>query len=240
MRSSAAPQPKAPTLATRPASEREECLPARRVPSQERSRVRLGAVLDATAALIDEIGPEAITTGLIASRANVSVGWLYDYFTNRQAIFDAVMARSIEAVTPIAERVHEDHEGEPWQDVLCAVIDALFAYYRTDPGFRVLWFSRFQSAQMIEANVTHDLADAQRALERLEKAGMALDHPHPIVVMHLMIGIVDKGLDLAFRLDPAGDALVVEELKVSVCAYLELYNRAGRLPSRAASGGGPR
>ena len=110
-----------------------------------------------------------------------------------------------------------------WQQVLNAVIDALFAFYRTDPGFRVLWFSRFQSAQMIQANVTHDLADARLALGRLEQAGLHLTHPNPEVAMHLTIGIIDKGLDLAFRLDRAGDVAVVEETKVAVCAHLERY-----------------
>ncbi len=183
----------------------------------------MAAVLDATAALIDEVGPDAITTGLIAVRAKVSVGWLYDFFPNREAIFDAVMDRSIASVTPLVERVHAEHADEPWQEVLGAVIDALFAFYRTDPGFRVLWFSRFQSAQMIQANVTHDLADARLALGRLELAGLHLSHPNPEVAMHLTIGIIDKGLDLAFRLNPAGDAAIVEETKVAVCAHLERY-----------------
>ena len=217
MSSSALPQPN--TLEPTPA----DLAPGRRVPTQQRSRVRLSGVLDATAALIDEIGPEAITTGLIAARAKVSVGWLYDFFPNREAIFDAVMDRSIAAVTPIAERVHATHSGRPWQDVLRAVVDALFEFYRTDPGFRVLWFSRFQSAQMIQSNLRHDLADAQLALERLATAGMRLRHPDPERTMHLVIGIVDKGLDLAFRLDPAGDPSIVEETKASVVAYLELY-----------------
>lgn len=218
------PSEPVPACAASTAADRPEyASPSRRVPTQERSRVRLVAVLDATASLIDEIGPEAITTGLIAARAKVSVGWLYDYFPNREAIFDAVMDRSISSVTPIAEHVHATHEGLPWQDVLRAVVDALFEFYRTDPGFRVLWFSRFQSAQMIQANVSHDLADARLALERLEKAGMRLNHPDPEFPMHLMIGIVDKGLDLAFRLDPAGDPAIVEETKTAVCAYLEQY-----------------
>jgi AcrR family transcriptional regulator len=153
----------------------------------------------------------------------VSVGWLYDFFPNREAVFEAVMDRSIASVTPIVERVHAEHADEPWQNVLHAVIDALFAFYRTDPGFRVLWFSRFQSAQMIQANVSHDLADARLALGRLERAGLHLNHPNPEAVMHLTIGIIDKGLDLAFRLHPLGDPAIVSETKAAVCAHLERY-----------------
>ena len=182
-------------------------------------------MLDATAQLIDEMGPESITTGLIAERAKVSIGWLYDFFPNRESIFDAVMARSIDAATPIAERVHAEHAGRPWQEVLDAVIDAVFEFYRTDPGFRGLWFSRFQSARMVEDNVTHDLGDARGALQRLESAGLRLRGVNPEIAMHLLIGIVDKGLDLAFRLDPEGDVSIVAETKAAARAYLELYAR---------------
>ena len=197
---------------------------ARRVPTQQRSRARVAAVLDAAAALIDEIGPEAITTGLIAARAGVSVGWLYDFFPNREAVYEAVMARSIANVTPIADRVHAEYADRPWREGLCAVIDALVGFYRTDPGFRVLWFSRFQSAQMIQENVSHDLAEARVALGRLERSGLRLRGVDPDTAMHLVVGIVDKGLDLAFRLDPTGDLRIIDETKAAVCAYLERYD----------------
>ncbi len=197
----------------------------RRVPTQERSRVRVANVLDAAAELIDEIGPDASTTGLIAARAGVSVGWLYDFFPNREAVYEAVMARSIATVTPIADRVHEEYADRPWNEGLCAVIDALVDFYRTDPGFRVLWFSRFQSAQMIQENASHDLAEARVALGRLERSGLRLRGVDPDTAMHLVVGIVDKGLDLAFRLNPSGDQLIIEETKAAVCAYLSQYHR---------------
>jgi AcrR family transcriptional regulator len=205
----------------------------RRVPAQARSRARLSAVLDATAELIDDIGPDAVTTALIAERAEVSVGWLYDFFPNKEAVFEALMARSISQVTPIVERVHREQDGEHWPVVLGAVIDALFDFYRTDPGFRVLWFSRFQSAQMIAANVNHDLADARAALQRLEHAGLHLSGVDPEIAMHLIIGIIDKGLDLAFRIDQAGDRSIVDETKVAVCRYLERYVAPTGRPRRA-------
>ncbi len=200
---------------------------ARRVPTQQRSRARVAAVLDAAAQLIDEIGPDATTTALIASRAGVSVGWLYDFFPNREAVYEAVMARSIANVTPIADRVHAEYADRPWREGLRAVIDALVGFYRTDPGFRVLWFSRFQSAQMIQENASHDLAEARAALSRLERSGLRLSGVDPDTAMHLVVGIVDKGLDLAFRLDPTGDPRIVDETKAAVCAYLERYDESG-------------
>lgn len=202
---------------------RSDARSARRRPVQERSRARLETVFDATAELLDELGPEAVTTALIAERADVSIGWLYDFFPNRESVFDAVMERSIECVTPLVDRVHAERAGRPWDEVLCAVVDALFAFYRSDPGFRILWFSRFQSAQMVAANVKHDIDDARFAIARLKKNGLVLRGVDPEVAMHLTIGMIDKGLDMAFRLDPAGNAKIVEETKLAVCGYLRRY-----------------
>lgn len=197
----------------------------RRVPRQARSRVRLERVLDATAALVDLHGPEVVTTAMIASEAGVSVGWLYDFFPNRESVFDAVVERSISKVTPIVEQVHRDRAGDDWREVLGAAVWALFDFYRSDPGFRVLWMSQFQSERMVAANREHDLADAQSAGERLAGNGLRLVGVDPVMAMHLVIGIIDKGLDLAFRIDPRGEPSAVTETVAACVAYLERYHR---------------
>jgi AcrR family transcriptional regulator len=198
----------------------------RRSPVQARSRTRMTRVLDVTAALVDERGPEAVTTGLIAQRAGVSIGWLYGFFPNRETIFDAVVARSFDKVAPIAERVHAERVGDDWPTALTAVIRALFDFYRTEPGFRVLWFSRFQSTEMLEVNRANDLAATRDSYERLARHGLRLAQQHQELAMHLVIGIIDKGLDLAFRIDPAGDPAIVRETAAAAIAYLESCARS--------------
>ncbi|MEP7203216.1 MAG: TetR/AcrR family transcriptional regulator [Ilumatobacteraceae bacterium] len=180
-------------------------------------------MLDTAARLVDEVGPEAITTGMIAKAAGVSIGWLYDFFPNRESIFDAIVAASLDKVTPVAEAVHAARPDDDWREVLAAVVDALFVFYQVEPGFRVLWFSRFQSTAMIETNRELDLAGATGAYERLSRHGLDLGGISPDRAMHLVIGLIDKGLDLAFRIDPDGDRQVVDETITAVIAYLERY-----------------
>jgi AcrR family transcriptional regulator len=196
---------------------------ARRQPSQARSRKRIERVLDSTARLVDDVGPETVTTSMIAAAAGVSIGWLYDFFPNRETIYDAVVARSLDRVTPIAESVHSTHPDDDWRVVLTAVVHGLFDFYRTEPGFRVLWFSRFQSAAMIAVNREHDLAAAGGAFERLARHGLDLRGVEPELALHLVIGMIDKGLDLAFLIDPEGDRRLVDETACAAVAYLERY-----------------
>ncbi len=195
----------------------------RRLPTQARSRRRVDHVLDSAAALIDQVGPDIITTGMIAKAAGVSIGWLYDFFPNRESIFDEIVTRSLDKVTPIAEAVHDARPDDNWREVLGAVVDALFVFYQVEPGFRVLWFSRFQSTAMIQVNREHDLADATAAYQRLSRHGLDLVGVNPELALHMVIGIIDKGLDLAFRIDPAGDRDIVGETVSAVIAYLERY-----------------
>jgi AcrR family transcriptional regulator len=197
----------------------------RRVPVQDRSRRRVDHVLDTAARLVDELGPDAVTTASIAAEAGVSIGGLYDFFPNRESIFDAVVERSFDKVSPIADAVHASMPGADWRPALEAVVWALFDFYRDEPGFRVLWFSRFQSPAMIERNRQLDLAGVGRAYERMHAHGLDLAGVNPEHAAHLVIGIIDKGLDLAFLIDPEGNPDVITQTIVAAIAYLERYAR---------------
>ena len=195
----------------------------RKLPVQARSRERVERVLDTAAKLVDELGPEAVTTASIAAGAGVSIGWLYDFFPNRESVFDAVVERSFDKVSPIAEAVHASMPGADWRQAMEAVVWSLFDFYRDEPGFRVLWFSRFQSGAMVARNRQLDLAGVGRTYERMHRRGLDLVGVDPEHAVHLVIGIIDKGLDLAFLLDPEGDRDLIAQTIVAAVAYLERY-----------------
>ena len=55
-------------------------------PQQERSSRRLASFLDAAAELFAEVGYEATTMTAIAERSGSSIGALYNYFPDKQAV----------------------------------------------------------------------------------------------------------------------------------------------------------
>ena len=63
----------------------------RKFPRQERARITVEAIIAATAQLLAEQGFETLTTAKVAERAGVSVGSLYQYFPNKQALAAAVV-----------------------------------------------------------------------------------------------------------------------------------------------------
>jgi AcrR family transcriptional regulator len=68
-------------------------LSPRKSPRQSRSAATVAAILDATARLLVEHGYAATSTNAVAERAGVSVGSLYQYFPNKDALIAALHTR---------------------------------------------------------------------------------------------------------------------------------------------------
>ncbi|MEE2732345.1 MAG: TetR/AcrR family transcriptional regulator [Pseudomonadota bacterium] len=65
----------------------------RKMPKQKRSREMVERLLDATATTLAERGLEDTTTNHIAETAGVSIGSLYQYFPDKEALLEALMER---------------------------------------------------------------------------------------------------------------------------------------------------
>lgn len=64
-----------------------------REPRQERGQRRVDEILDATEALILEVGVSACSIQELARRSGASVGSIYHFFPNKEAIFEALRER---------------------------------------------------------------------------------------------------------------------------------------------------
>lgn len=71
-------------------------LEPRKVPRQRRSKATVEAILDACAEAVERLGYHRLTTHAVADRAGVSVGTLYQYFPNKDAVAGALAVRALE------------------------------------------------------------------------------------------------------------------------------------------------
>jgi AcrR family transcriptional regulator len=67
----------------------------RRNPQQARARDTVETIFEATARIIEREGRDALNTNHIAERAGISVGTLYQYFPNKDAILVAMARREL-------------------------------------------------------------------------------------------------------------------------------------------------
>ena len=65
----------------------------RKTASQKRSQATVEALLDATARVLTRVGYDRASTNRIAATAGVSVGSLYQYFPNKEALVASLVAR---------------------------------------------------------------------------------------------------------------------------------------------------
>lgn len=74
----------------------EEDTYPRKQPVQARSRAMVEALLEATARVLADEGPQALNTNRIAELAGASIGSLYQYFPTREALVAALVERELE------------------------------------------------------------------------------------------------------------------------------------------------
>lgn len=100
-----------------------EVATVRNVPTQERSRQTLDDIMEAANQLFYRGGVEGTKIRDIASEAGVSVGSLYRFFPNKEALVDEYVARYMAALTD--ELASEDLPLRPGMDDIATVVDAL-------------------------------------------------------------------------------------------------------------------
>lgn len=115
-------------------------LEPRRVPSQDRSRKRVDAILDALAELLVERGFDAINTHHVAERADVPVGTLYQFFPNKYALVGALSRRYIERYGDILQKSLSIDEPKPKDEhILDPYTEAVANVMYQDKALAVLW-----------------------------------------------------------------------------------------------------
>ncbi|GAB3490822.1 TetR/AcrR family transcriptional regulator [Amycolatopsis cihanbeyliensis] len=202
------------TSATQP-----EANPLRRQPVQQRSAQRVERMLDASAELIEEMGYEALTTTLIAKRAGVAVGSLYQFFPDKRAVVQALTQRNLERfMAAVSERLDGvDHQH--WWDIVDSLLDIYLQMHREVPGF-----SKVHFGDVVDQRLLDDRRDNNRVIADSLTGLLAarLDLPTESIALPIATAVetADGLLNLAFRRQPDGDPEVVAETKYLLKGYL--------------------
>ena len=107
-----------------------------RAPVQKRGQQRVEAILDAAEVVFGEMGVEAATTNAIAERAGASVGSLYHFFANKDAILNALAERYAETMKGTLERTRRiDEPWVPLEELFTNMIATFAAMDVAHPGY---------------------------------------------------------------------------------------------------------
>ncbi len=106
---------------------------ARKQPVQARSKASVMAILDATVQILSTRRTIHLTTKTIAARAGLSVGSVYQYFPNKEAIVLALIARKAEEVTSTFEDAARQQCGRTLAGALRILTSTYFANKFSEP-----------------------------------------------------------------------------------------------------------
>ncbi|MFF8994389.1 TetR family transcriptional regulator [Streptomyces sp. NPDC014983] len=190
----------------------------RRAPVQRRSAERLARILDACAELLDEVGYDGLSTRAVAVRAGVPIGSVYRFFGNKRQMVDALAQRNLELFTEhVIERLERAAAGD-WRAAMDAVLDEYLTMKRTAPGFSLVDFGN-----QIPVGARQDEPNS-RVADRLSEllAAYIGRTPDEDLRRAFLVAVesADTLVQLAFRVDPAGDEAIIRETRELLRAYL--------------------
>ena len=194
-------------------------VPLRKQPVQQRSAKRVELMLEACAALIDELGYDGVTTTLIAERAGVAVGSLYQFFPDKRAVVQALTKRNLDHFTAEIERKLDWTNLEYWWHGVDAIIDIYVEMYRTIPGFSSVRFG-----DVIDLRFIDDQRDNNTVITEQIAHVVATKHNLPVESLFRQITVAadigDAILALAFRRKLFPEQDMIDEAKRVVRDYL--------------------
>jgi AcrR family transcriptional regulator len=196
--------------------------PLRRVPVQGRSVARVNRMLDACAQLVDEVGYDGLTTTLLAERAGVAIGSVYQFFPDKRAIVQALTLRNLEAYLQRLSARLQQEKSSHWWGAVDAAIDEYIAMHRTTPGFRTLHFGDVVDVHLLDDERDNNAVIAARIAallhERYELTGDRTEF-----ALGIAVEAADALIKMAFRRAPNGDLAVLEEARALIKEYLHKH-----------------
>lgn len=180
-----------------------ELLQPRKKPRQNRSKSTVDAILSATARVLVEQGYDNASTNRIAQVAGVSVGSLYQYFPNKQALVVALVEAHGQKMIAALDAAYAPSAVGKLETKLTAFVNAIFVAHALAPALQ------------------RELASASKVLRGGETA--VFDRHAEKVVLAML-----EGRSKSFQGDEA--ALVARLVRMVVQAAAEETN-TGRVPA---------
>jgi len=183
--------------------------PFRTQPKQKRGVQRVEAILNAASTIFAEVGYEQATMIEIAARADTSVGSLYQFFSNKEAIIRALVDRYVEKASVVFTGIEvESFPGMSMEQVVKAILVPLKAFIRDNQDFQVIFSSATGSSYVAEA-----IRQMDDNFQARVDAALAIGRPHLSAKERrkycLVCMVVMKAL-LAFA--PQTDELTLDEI----------------------------
>jgi AcrR family transcriptional regulator len=184
---------------------------------------RIASILDAAETVFAKAGYDEATTHQIAEEAGISPGSLYQFFSNKEEIAQALATRYVEELKLVYTTIFSLEAATlPFSAWLDQIVDALIAFHLTHPAFHTL----FDAPPSLEvAGLTQQLP---KELQTRFELGFQVRAPQLSATQRRLSATMSVQLfrsvpRLVLQAEEAERRLLVSELKTLLQRYLEPY-----------------
>jgi AcrR family transcriptional regulator len=194
----------------------------RRRPRQQRAEQRLRAILEATAVLLERHGPDDLTTNRIAAELRMSVGTLYHYFPNKQAILYAMGADWLQKWQEAFDRIETIVPScGSIEEFVDRAVDCMLEVYRGQRGIRHLVQALSAIPELRALDLRGDDDAARRLSDILRRLGMRARPAERERIARAYMKVGNALLPEIAQQDAAAARSNLADLKAMLCLLLE-------------------
>lgn len=191
----------------------------RRVPQQERGERRVAQLLDAAAGVIAEHGYDAATMTEIAERAGASIGAVYQYFPNKEAVVRALRAQYSQEMEARWAFLEETPQDLPINQFVDQLLGVMVRFMEDHPAYIPLLDAPVRYKR--DPNARNRLRGRFAKLFHARKPTLTPEQAFRIANVALQIV---KGMNALYAdARPAERQELLTEYKLALTGYLEAH-----------------
>jgi AcrR family transcriptional regulator len=190
---------------------------SRRVPQQERGERRVAQLLGAAESVLAEVGYDAATMTEIAERAGASIGAVYQYFPNKEAIVQALRTQYGNEMKEHWTHLEEFTAGVPVKQIAHRFVDVMVRFVEEHPAYFAVLDAPVKYRRDQEAR--HRLRERLASVFRSRRP--ALSHDRAYRMANVSLQIIKSMNALYADANSQERQELVKEYKLALTAYLE-------------------
>lgn len=164
-------------------------LSPRKAPIQRRSVATVEALHTATIQVLVAEGLSRCTTTRVASRAGMSVGSLYQYYPNRDALLSGVLELHLTKIADALEAACISVRGKPVGEMACAMVQAFLSLKLANPDESKALYgvaAERDGARLMGVMYQRMVNDIAQTLVTAPDNAL----PDPVFTAHMALGVI--------------------------------------------------
>jgi AcrR family transcriptional regulator len=194
----------------------------RKAPQQQRAQATVEALMTATARILVQEGYDRASTNRIAEAAGISIGSLYQYFPNKEALVAELVERMLSEEFAVLSQALPALRGGPLKSAVRELLEALIRIHVREPELRRIILEQVPRVGRLEKMLDRQSQIAQIVRDHLGERGAEIRPRNLEMTAFILVHAVEAVIHSAVSKHPEYIARreFVDEVSELVLRYL--------------------